>query len=1137
MLPLPLLLKRTLRKWRLLAALTLGVVLGVGLLASGPLYADAVVEFGLRAALRAAPPQAAHVTLSTARVVEAADYVALDGEAQALVARRLSGWVADVYPAGNSQPVFPWVEGAPDGEQRVNFRFYEGTFGERLEVVQGQLPPAGEASGPLQAAVSEDMARNYGLTVGSRMALSRQADAGAPEAEVLVAAIVRPRDPADPYWFGEQSPLLSETTRRWKSQYGFLVDRATFFRAAAQITPGANSTFVWRILLAHERITPARLDELRGALRGLQNAAGGGPTPFTVSTDLDPLLASFVAQSTAVRAPLLLLVGQISLLILYYLLMTASLVLRQVERELSVLRSRGGSGGQIFRLQAAEAALLGGLALVAAPPAAVSFIRRLGGLGPFVDLKEAAPLSAALTLPAYLWAAAGVALCLLGLLAPVARAARRPEGRPGGSPLFAGQLAARPPGQAFWQKYYLDLFALAAGAILFWRLRSSGSLLARNLFGNLAIDPLLLLSPVLLLLGAAIVLLRLFPLFLRAAGWAFGRGRGVSLPLAVWQMARNPVHVSRLVLLLTLAFTLGLLSTSFAAALSVNLASQARYAARADLRLAAPQALRLVEQIPDGVQGATVWRGTASLRTTRTVQAEALAVDPFSLAGVIRVRADFASRPMGELLGMLAIDLPPAPAGIPLPGQPAAISLLAHAPASVEGDQLRSDLDHVRFRARVQTASGLVFSVELAPVLDPGQLAGEIAAYNALPPEAGEARQAVLDRLAWRQFGAPLPPAGNPGQPDPPRRLLALDVFGRAGPTLEPGMLNFNPQPAVTVDALALRDAAGVATVLDGFEPDTAGLWHAQAGSGERRIGLTPTAQSREGQSALRILAVFARPGDGFALSRDPEYPRPPLSAIVSPAFLAATSAAVGDTVGLYVGGVEAPVTIVGSADYFPTLYDGPDRPWLVLNAARLLDLLHRQAGSVAAPGELWLSGPGATATAPGLAPLLEAPGVSKVWDRAEIQRRLKAEPLSLGLEGVFYIGYLVTLALAVAGFGVYFYLSARARLVEFSVLRAIGLAPRQLLALLGAEQLVLILAGLLAGGGLGLGLTRLALPLVTATAAGTAAVPPFVPVVDWPALGRMTARLIGAFSLTFLAVTAILWRADILRAMKIGEE
>src|SRR3972149_3459855 len=133
MLPFHLLLKRTLRKWRLLSTLALGTLLGIGLFASGPLYTDAVIEFGLRAALRRSTPQSAHLSITTAQKVDGPGYQELDDEVRVMVSLSLGGWAEGVRSAANTQPVFPWMNGAPVADERINIRYYEGLF-EQVEV-------------------------------------------------------------------------------------------------------------------------------------------------------------------------------------------------------------------------------------------------------------------------------------------------------------------------------------------------------------------------------------------------------------------------------------------------------------------------------------------------------------------------------------------------------------------------------------------------------------------------------------------------------------------------------------------------------------------------------------------------------------------------------------------------------------------------------------------------------------------------------------------------------------------------------------------------------------------------------------------------------------------------------------------
>src|SRR5262249_32096862 len=98
-------------------------------------------------------------------------------------------------------------------------------------------------------------------------------------------------------------------------------------------------------------------------------------------------------------------------------------------------------------------------------------------------------------------------------------------------------------------------------------------------------DPLLLVTPGLVLLAGGLVTLRLLPLGARVGAWLAARGRGAPALLAFAQVARSTRQFSRLALLLTLAVGLAVFALTFNASLDRNAADHAAYAAGGDLRL------------------------------------------------------------------------------------------------------------------------------------------------------------------------------------------------------------------------------------------------------------------------------------------------------------------------------------------------------------------------------------------------------------------------------------------------------------------------------------------------------------------------------------------------------------------------
>ena len=97
--------------------------------------------------------------------------------------------------------------------------------------------------------------------------------------------------------------------------------------------------------------------------------------------------------------------------------------------------------------------------------------------------------------------------------------------------------------------------------------------------------------------------------------------------------------------------------------------------------------------------------------------------------------------------------------------------------------------------------------------------------------------------------------------------------------------------------------------------------------------------------------------------------------------------------------------------------------------------------------------------------------------DRRSMIDMFTQEPLSLALTGVLSLGAVIALLLALVGNLLSSWLSARTRLTNFSVLRALGAAPPQVAGVLAWEQAMLYVTAILAGIIFGVVLTFVAMP------------------------------------------------------------
>jgi putative ABC transport system permease protein len=262
-----------------------------------------------------------------------------------------------------------------------------------------------------------------------------------------------------------------------------------------------------------------------------------------------------------------------------------------------------------------------------------------------------------------------------------------------------------------------------------------------------------------------------------------------------------------------------------------------------------------------------------------------------------------------------------------------------------------------------------------------------------------------------------------------------------------------------------------------------------------------------------------------------------PDGVLVPRSFMATHALDVGDwfraTVRAYGEATEWDLTIVGGFDLFPTwIPGGEEGPLFVGN----LDRLFEQIGG-RFPYRVWL------ATEPQVSYDKIRDGISETQlgmpDRDPSSLQIETamqQPERQGLFGLLSVGFLAAAFLTVVGFLLYAFISFRRRFVELGVLRAVGLSIRQMTAFLSWELALLLLIGVVAGTGLGVGASKLYIPYLQVGSEQTAQALPFVVEIAWPAI----LRIYGLFALLFVCALAglgaLLVRMKVFEAIKLGE-
>jgi hypothetical protein len=1042
-------LHRSRADWPVVLASWVLLASALALLAAGTLYADAVTIAGLHRELETAPPADRSVVVRTQILADR-----LGGADQAVVPeleRVLAPTGGDVVRVLRSSPHAEASAAAVSVTDLTLFAAYEG-IEDHATLTAGEWATPGAE--PVQATLSEGAAAALGVQAGDTMQLVSRLDASR-QVEVAITGVWR-ADAADPWWMGESLALTGS------EQGGTFTTHGPLVVAADDLVTGALTQPLdaqWRAIPALGGFTPANIDEIAGlAARAPEriNAALPFSNRAQVLTKLPQILASVDRSVLVTQAGILLLLVQFGVLAAYAIVLVAALLLERRRTETALLRARGGGFSHLVAMSAGEALLVTAPAALAAPWLAALLVQAVR-LNPAL---EGVGLEAPLPGPAtFAISAVGGLIALLALTIPTVAS----------SVNISGVRAAvgRQVGRTLPQRLGLDLVLVLLAVIALLQLRLYGAPITRNARGALGVDPLLVAAPAIGLLAGAVIAIRLVPRLAELVERLLARGRGLVPALAGRQIARRPLRYTRAALLLILAAALGTFASAHAATWTRSQADQASYATGADVRLEpgprsavpAAQLGGVIRAVP-GVTAATpVVRAAIQLGTTLR-DGRLYGIDATAMARVVRVRDDASGEATRAALRELGAARGPAP-GLAIPPGTRRLSLTVDSAVTpVEGfDPVEPGND------------GLTFSVLLIDA--DGRLVRVLGGTGELGV-GGERLELQLTR-----------PDG--GSIPTPAMIAAVQLDVTAG-------------PGDNVVADGTVDVTGLAA-----SPDATGdTWTTLPMTGGETRVVVEGATLLESNPPQRlperidVTQLFASQRLTYQRTLVPSDP-PVAPVLVGPAFLERTGASVGDTLRASAFGVPLVVHVVGEIDGFPTL-DG-SRPFALVDGLAL-DLVRLDSGAAPVDTSEWWIATADGSSASVAAAIVAAPiAAQDVVDRTAVQADLVGDPLALGVIGILGLGSIAALLFAAIGFLVSVTVGTAERLGELALLKALGLGPRAILGWLSAENLALLVVGLVAGVGLGLVLAWLALPFATLTANGEPPVPAPVVVVPPEAL------------------------------------
>ncbi len=1100
--------RRTLANWQLMSTVVVGVLLAATIMAGTVIYFDALRELALKNALSKLSVNDSNIAIKSDRgptKYEERDKVVAETERE--IDDRISWMLRDKTTGVKTATYFLSEVGQEETADTDNPRAFFGhlpRLSDHITVQPGGRPsgdgyvnaPGGEPT--IEAIVPLEAANDLGVGVGDRLAAVPYWSDSSPYIHVVITGTFTRTNPDDEFWYLNDKIFNAATGRSFQTLPFYLTERA-YYEVLGDTFRQLDSVYSWLLMVDTGTLNARNATFARRSINAMEDRLSTNLFSYRQITELEDALFQYDVRLFFSKLPMFVILILISVVILYYVITLSSLVVEQQRGEIVLLKSRGSSAAQVLSVYVLEGVTIAVLAVAVAPLLAAGVISLLGITPAFSDLSGGELLSVSLSPGAYMMSALGGLLSFAALMIPAVQASRM-------SVTTFRHQSSRPYTQPFYQRYFLDVLLLVVGVLLLRQLSEQGSVVAVGVFGEVATDQLLLAVPAIVLVASALVLLRLFPLFMRISSALLSSFLSAGLVLGIWQMARNPTHYARLSLMLILMAGLGIFAASFGGTLQRSFSERALYSTGSDVRLVGTllntrgQSVPMresYEDLPAVEDVGLAFRGFGSDLSKLLADSYTMfAVEGEKISEMGWFRDDFSETPMDSLLSTL--ESRTLPVGIEVPSDAESIGV------TVKPDRPHSS---VALALRMRDVNGRYFTYLMGELNNP----------------AWTTMEQPVTRSSIRQFATL--------QPARPLTLVSLTLFETNG-------RNRLRAGSVAVDEIFATRSDGGRQVLESF--DTVSEWTTLNSVPESQSDvLKSTNDGLNGTSgSASFIWVEGRPLVSRGIYHGPVLE--PIPVIATSRFLRVNEHRIGEVIEVSAQGHRIDVELTDVVDFFPTL-DTFKRSYLIADLDSVSAYTNLEAtGGELRPNEVWMTTNGSSSDRDRLLSLLDdsQPFPSReVHDRVHVLAESTVDPLvEAGWRALLFMAFAAVLVLSGLGFLVHAYVSFRSREIQFALMRTVGFSMRQLSTLVLLEQVLVIGAGLALGTWMGGRLGATMMPFLGHDDSGTRVLPPFVVDVNWGTLAIMYIAMGLLFAVIIAGVIILVRRISLQRILRLGE-
>ncbi len=572
-------------KW-LVASLFIGLVMSVALVSSMPIYSEAVLSRMLVKDLE---------TMQTKKSVYPGNqynklfYTKETPEQMNKIYTKVDRYIREQASAGFQIPVQELVVDfqsksikiRPTNDPEPNTKKSVKTMSlrsfsdleEHIKLTDGRMPAEQPVNGVYEVLVTERGLIQFKTVLDSEFFVDDDKIAG--EIKFKPVGVFEKKQDDDPYFRDTDLSELSGS---------FVISDKLAKQHLLQESRIPVASVGWFFVLDYSKLELRFVDDFIQTTNKIRNVMLNNVTLYQTVSETPALdtIAKYMDRAKQLRTLMWSLNVPVFIMLGFYMFMVSNLIADRQKNEIAVLRSRGAARWQVITSYGVEGIILCGIAFGIGPLLGVVLTDLLGASNGFLEFVQRVRLPVRITEEAYRYGAIASAVCFVIMLIPIIMATRV-------SIVGHKQQLARLLKSPLWHKMFLDVIALALaiyGLYTFRKRLADLQSLGLNA-GDLNIDPLQFVIPALFIMGAGLLLLRLYPWVLRLVYWTFKKWWPPSVYATLIQVGRSSTQYQFLMIFLIMTIATGVFSASAARTINNNTEDRIRYGNGAEIVLTA----------------------------------------------------------------------------------------------------------------------------------------------------------------------------------------------------------------------------------------------------------------------------------------------------------------------------------------------------------------------------------------------------------------------------------------------------------------------------------------------------------------------------------------------------------------------